>query len=150
MNKLFLNKKGSALVYVMFGLVIILFMISIMVSITLSNTRQASEQETGMQAYYIARSGVESAYEALLTTSPSLLTDSGPNSFRSNSALVLTDTLDFENGTADIKVTSNGSGSTQKILIESVGTMKNVNVSRNVSLEFYLQYDVNPDMIWSR
>ena len=150
MNKLFLNKKGSALVYVMFGLVMVLFMISIMASISLSNTRQASEQEIGMQAYYIARSGVETAYQALLTTTPSLLTDTGPNSFKSNSALVLTDTLDFENGTAAIKVTSSGSGATQKILIESVGTMKDVNVSRNVSLEFYIQYDVYPDMIWSR
>ena len=145
-NKIIKNKKGSALVYVMFALLLVFFMISVTVSITMGNTRQASEQETGMQAYYIARSGVEAAYEALLTTTPSLL--KGPDSFEANVDKVLTDTLTFGDGTAEVKVTSNGSGEKQKIRIESIGTLKGV--SRTVVLEFYLYHVENKDMVWSR
>ena len=140
------NKNGSALVYVMFAMVLVLLMTSIVVTITMGNTRQASEQETGMQAYYIARSGVEAAYEALLNTSPSLLT--GTDSFKTNVNKVLTDTLDFGDGTAAIKVTSNGSGDLQKVKIESLGTVKGV--ERTVVMEFYLNYDKYPDMVWSK
>lgn len=146
-NKIIKNKKGSALVYVMFALLLVFFMISVTVSITMGNTRQASEQETGMQAYYIARSGVEAAYEVLLSTTPSLLKE-GPDTFETNVNKVLTDTLTFGDGTAEVKVTSNGSGEKQKIRIESIGTLKGV--SRTAVLEFYLNYDLYPDMVWSK
>lgn len=136
------------MVYVMFALVLMMLMISITVTITMGNTRQASEQETGMQAYYIARSGVEAAFESLLSTTPSLLTDPGPDSFKTNSSMVLNDTISFDDGTAEITVTSSGAGDTQKIKIQSVGTVRNV--SRSVALEFYLNYDKYPDMVWSR
>ncbi len=143
------NNQGSALVYVMFALVLMLLMISITVSITMGNTRQASEQETGMQAYYIARSGVEVAYEALHNTSPSLLLGTGPNTFETDSSMVLNDTIDFDDGTAEITVTSSGSGDTQRVKIHSVGTVREV--SRSVSLEFYLHYNKDEiGMVWSR
>lgn len=146
MKNLASNNRGNALAFVMLALLLVFFMVSIVISITQTNTRQASAQERGMEAYYVARSGVELAYEALLTTTPSLL-----DSFIANNSLVLTENdVDFEEGIADIKVTSSGSGATQKLMIESVGTLKDRNISRTVTLQFYIHYDQYPEMVWSR
>lgn len=145
MIKLFLNRKGSTLVYVMFSLVFVLIMVSIMMNITMSNTKMASEQSDGMQAYYVARSGVEAAYEAIVGgTDTSLLAG-----LTSGAIHTLEDTVSFENGTADVVVTTSGSGITQKIMIESVGTLTGTGIARTVSLEFYADYS-NKNMTWSR
>jgi type II secretory pathway component PulK len=146
MKNLISDSRGNALAFVMFTLLLVFFMVSIVISITQTNIRQASAQERGMQAYYVARSGAELAYEALLMTTPSLL-----SSFQDDNSLVLVENdIDFEDGTADVRVTSSGSGAGQKIRIESVGTLKENNISRTVILEFYLNYDQYPDMVWSR
>jgi len=143
-KRLFLNRKGSVLVYVMFSLVFVLIMISIIMNITMSNTNMASKQSDGMQAYYVARSGAEAAYEAILGgTKPSLLVD------LKNGIVPPQSTVNFENGTANIIVTTNGLGLTQKILIKSIGTLTGTSISRTVSLEFFADYS-NKDMIWSK
>ncbi|HWQ78555.1 MAG TPA: hypothetical protein VN381_07050 [Anaerovoracaceae bacterium] len=146
MKNLISGNRGNALAFVMFTLLLVFFMVSIVISIAQTNIKQASAQERGMQAYYVARSGAELAYEALLTTTPSLL-----ESFEGNSSMVMVENdVDFEDGMADIRVTSSGSGAGQKIRIESVGTLKENNISRTVTLEFYVNYDQYPDMVWSR
>ena len=146
MKNLIGNNRGNTLLYVMIALLVVFIMVAAVASLTQANLRQASAQERGMQAYYVARSGAELAYDALLTTSPSLL-----DSFVANPALVLTENdIDFDYGTADVTVTSSGTGNGQTILITSVGTMKNEDLSRTVTLQFYIHYDLYPDMIWSR
>lgn len=138
------GNKGAALVFVMMVLVVVSIMVSIVAQIAMGNIRQASGQEEGMRAYYIARSGVELAYEALLTTTPSRL-----NEFVADPATVLTQNdVDFGDGTADIRVTSSGSGNTQIVTIESVGTLDGKNISRTVKLDFYINYDDYPDIRW--
>lgn len=146
MKKLITGNRGNALAFVMFTLLLVFFLVSIVISITQTNTRQASAQERGMQAYYVARSGVELAYETLLTTTPSLL-----EAFETDSSLALVENgVDFDVGTADIRISSSGSGATQKILIESVGKLKDRDISRTVTLQFYVHFDQYPDMIWSK
>lgn len=140
------NRRGVALSFVIMILAVVTIMVSIVALIAGANIRQASTQEKGLQAYYIARSGAELAYDALMTTTPSLI-----DTFKSNSSYTLTeDNVDFEKGTADVKVTSSGSGETQKILITSVGTLNGENISRTAKLEFYANYDLYPDLVWSR
>jgi type II secretory pathway component PulK len=151
MRNLISGSRGNALAFVMLTLLLVFFMVSIVVSIAQTNIRQASAQERGMQAYYIARSGAELAYEALLTTTPSLLHDDSAECFESNPAMVLVQNgIDFEDGKADVRVTSSGSGAGQKIRIESVGTLNENSISRTVTLEFYINYDQYPDMVWSK
>lgn len=146
MGRLIRNNKGAALVFVMMVLVVVSIMIAIVANIAQANITQAGAQEDSMEAYYIARSGVELAYEVLLTTTPSLL-----DTFVADPGTVLEQNgVDFETGTADIRITSNGSGDSQKILIESTGTLADDGMSRTVSLEFYINYSENPQMTWSR
>ncbi len=134
--------------YVMFAMLFVLLIIGVVITATIGNSRQAGEQETGMRAYYVARSGVEAAYESLLTTEPSLLTGPAVNSFLNNGAMVLNDTLSFDQGTAEVTVSCTGTGFDRRIRIRSVGTIDGV--SRTVALEFYLHYDKHPEMYWSK
>lgn len=146
LKNLLFNSRGNTLLYVMIAMLVVFVMVSAVASLTQANLRQAKAQERGMQAYYVARSGAELAYDALLTTTPSLL-----DSFIANPSLVLTENdIDFDEGLADVTVTSSGSGNTQMLLITSVGTLKEENLSRTVTLQFYIHYDLYPDMIWSK
>ncbi len=146
MQKLIRNKHGAAVAYVMLALIVVFIMVSVVASIAQANIKQAGYQENSLMAYYIARSGAELAYEAIMTTTPSLL-----DTFKNNSAYTLTENnIDFEKGTADVKVTSSGTGESQKIIIESTGTLKSKPVSRTVTLEFYIDYSNKPDMYWSK
>lgn len=140
------NNKGAAMAYVMMSLVVIFIVIAIVSSIAQANIKQASAQEKGLEAYYIARSGAELAYEAIMTTSPSLI-----EAFKADKNKVETENgIDFEKGTADIKVTTTGTGDNQKIIIESIGTLYDKDISRTVTLEFFINYDEKPGMVWSR
>ena len=146
LKNLMFNNRGNTLLYVMIAMLVVFIMVAAVASLTQANIRQASAQEKGMQAYYVARSGAELAYDAIITTTPSLL-----DSFKANPALVLTENdIDFDYGTADVTATSSGTGNGQTILITSVGTMKDDDVSRTVTLQFYIRYDLYPDMIWSK
>jgi hypothetical protein len=119
-------------------------MISVVAQITMGNIRQASGQEDSMRAYYIARSGAELAYEVLLTTTPSRLTE-----FVDDPGKVLSENdVDFGEGSADIRITSSGSGETQMITVESIGTLDGATTSRTVKLDFYINYDDYPDIRW--
>lgn len=138
------GNKGAALVFVMMVLVVVSIMVSVVAQITMGNIRQASGQEDSMRAYYIARSGAELAYEVLLTTTPSRLTE-----FTADPSLVLSENdLDFGEGSADIRITSSGSGDTQMITIESVGALDGESISRTVKLDFYINYDDYPEIRW--
>ena len=140
------NKKGAALSFVIMILAVVSIMVGIVAMIASANIKQASAQERGLQAYYIARSGAELAYEVLMTTSPSLIEDFKDGSISS----IPSETVDFDSGTADITVTSTAPGDKQKISITSVGTLKGDSISRTVKLEFYSNYDTYQEMIWSR
>lgn len=140
------NRRGVALTFVIMILLVTSIMVSIVALIANANIVQASAQEKGLQAYYIARSGAELAYEVLMTTTPSLIEDFKDGSISSIAA----DTVDFEKGSATVEVSSSGSGENQKIMITSVGTLAGGGISRTVKLEFYSRYDVYPDLVWSK
>ena len=146
MNKL-KDTSGAALVFVVGVMVVVFIMISIVASISQANIKQAGAQENSIKAFYIARSGVELAYETLLTSTPSLLNEfvAAPN----NSKVLEQHNIDFQDGTADVRITSSGTDDTQKILITSTGTLKDTGMSRTVTLEFYINYRDHPDMEWT-
>ena len=60
------KRKGFALMTVLFVVIILsIFFISI-ITITQSNTKQVRLQEDNLRAYYLARSGIDIAYAALM------------------------------------------------------------------------------------
>ena len=145
------NKKGSALTFVVITLLIVFIMAGIMATIAQTNIKQAGTQEKGLQTYYVARSGAELAYEVIMTTTPSLL-----DGFKSDINMKLQQKdVDFGDGTADITVTTaketkkDGTKGEQKIYIESVGKLKNSNITRTVKLEFYINFADYPEVTWS-
>ncbi len=139
------NKKGAALIFVMVALLIISIMISIAASISQANVKQASHQEKGIQAYYIARSGVELAYEVIMKKG--LVTEFLEGHITS---LPPENGIDFGEGTADVTVTYfEDANNMKKIKITSIGTLNDTDVSRTVSLEFFAKYLDYPTMTWS-
>lgn len=156
MKNLFFNHRGSALTYVMFVLLLVFFMVSIVFSIAQTNTRQASAQEQGMQAYYAARSGVELAFEALWIMDAEEASG-GETLLRAlkDGEEPLPETIDFgDDRTAEVAISYERSGRDEKVSIRSVGNYKNA--SRRVTLDVYFEVDddteesILRDMIWSK
>lgn len=136
------SNVGSALIIVLVAFMFITILIASAFFIASSNTSQLTSQNYGIQSYYLARSGAESTYQALTTSNPSLLTQ-----FASGS-LSRSDTISFEEGTADITVVGYNEGTKRRIRITSVGEVDGTNVSRVAILEF--NYEDYGDIKWSR
>ena len=127
------NRKGVSLIWVIIALVFVSIMTISISTIAQSNILQAKRQDNIIQAYYIARSGAEITYEALITSSPSLLL---PFTHPSNSTNThkITDSIVIGEGTADIVVTSYNIDTVKRIRIESIGELNNV--TKTIILEF--------------
>ena len=124
------KRKGASLFWVIIALVFTTIMTISISTVTRSNIRQAKIQDDGLQVYYIARSGAELAYEALLTSSPSLI-----NKFKNGAISKLDEkNISVGKGKADIKVTSDTVDAVKKIKIESTGKLNNT--TKTIYLEF--------------
>lgn len=140
--KFFKKEQGSALMMVIIAFMVISIIVTSVFVLASSNTKQVVTQNDGLESYYIARSGAEATYQALLTSSPSLLTQ-----FQSGSTVV-TDTITFDEGTAEITVEGYDEGSIRRVRITSVGTAAGNNISRKSVLEF--NYDGYDNIKWTR
>lgn len=69
------SKKGSALLYVFVIIIVLSVLTMTILSILASNTKQAQYQEDSMETYYLAYSGVQMAYSALLANSNAKMTE---------------------------------------------------------------------------
>lgn len=144
MNKIkcYKKEKGSALIMVVIAFVVISILATSVFVLAGSNTKQVVSQNDGLESYYIARSGAEATYQALLTSYPSLLTQ-----FQSGNTVV-TDTIVFDEGTAEITVEGFNEGTVRRVRITSVGKASGNNVSSKSILEF--DYDGYDNIKWSR
>ncbi|HYE68571.1 MAG TPA: pilus assembly PilX N-terminal domain-containing protein [Anaerovoracaceae bacterium] len=156
MKNLISDNKGNALAFVMMVLLLVFFMVSLVISITQTNTRQASAQERGMQAYYAARSGVELAFAALwITDTGNELTGTTLLRDLKDGEEPVPETVDFgDAGTAEVAISYERSGREEKVSILSVGNY--INSSRSLTLDVYFEVDedteesILKDMIWSK
>ena len=128
------KRSGAALVMVMVVFLFVSILLSSVFILGSSNTREVVNQEQGIKSYYIARSGAETTYQALLTTTPSLL-----EQFKTNSTAKLEDTLNFDEGIAEVKVILFTENSTKRIRITSLGKASTSKVERRSILEFDLE-----------
>ena len=140
--RFFKKEQGSALMMVIVAFMVITIITTSVFVLASNNTKQIVSQNDGMESYYIARSGAEATYQALLTSSPSLLTQ-----FQSGST-VITDTITFDEGTAEITVEGFNEGTTRRVRVTSLGKAAGKNISRKSILEF--NYDGYDDIKWSR
>ncbi len=127
------NRKGVSLIWVIIALVFVSIMTMSISTIAQSNILQAKRQDNIIQAYYIARSGAEITYEALITSSPSLLLPFTSPSNSTNTHTI-TDNIVVGEGTANIVVTSYNIDTVKRIRIESIGELNNV--TKRIILEF--------------
>ncbi len=144
MNRIrfFKREQGSALIMVIIAFMVVTIIATSVFVLAGSNTKQVVSQNEGLESYYIARSGAEATYQALLNSTPSLLTQ-----FESGNTVVK-DTIIFDEGTAEITVEGYNEGTIRRVRITSVGKAAGSNVSRKAVLEFnYYGYD---NIKWSR
>ncbi len=129
------NRKGVSLIWVIIALVFVSIMTMSIATIAQSNILQAKRQDDTLQAYYIARSGAELTYEALITSSPSLISDFTSAGNSSNNHTLTQNNITIGSGTADIIVTSyNVTDTVKRIRIQSIGKLNNV--SKTIFLDF--------------
>lgn len=65
-NKLMTSRKGSALAIVLFVFVFVSIISTMVFRVYMNNLHQAKHQEFKVEAYYLAHSGIELAYAALM------------------------------------------------------------------------------------
>lgn len=141
--KVFNKKNGAALVSVMIAFTVIMIFIAAIITLFQNNLLQSKRQENGIQAYYIARSGVDLAVSALTQqgtggSNDTLLYKQFNKVLNHNisSTPTLTQTISFDNGSADITVRALDIGSERWIEIKSTGTLAGTNVQKTINLRF--------------
>lgn len=135
------NEKGAALVMTVIAFLVIMILATSVIILAQNNTKQVSNQDQGMDSYYIARSGAEASYQALITTA-SLL-----DQFQTGTS-TLDDTITFSEGEAVVSVVGFNEGTTRRVRITSTGVYNSNGISRKSILEFdFVGYG---NIKWSR
>jgi len=136
------SEQGAALIMILIAFMVITILATSVLVMAQNNTKQVVLQGDGMDSYYIARSGAEATFQALIESSPSKLTQ-----FQTGSTVVTT-TVNFAEGTANISIEGYNDGSTRRVRITSVGEAIGTNVTKRAILEF--DYSNQQKIKWSR
>ncbi len=138
-NRKILNKNGVSLIYVMlvlFVMVILSFAIFTLFSI---NLEQARRQEDSMRAHFVALSGVDVTFAALLQNNQELLNDY----FRKNideTIVPITTTISLDYGHADVEVSSYVESGYRFVLITSVASLDNSDLTKEIKMHFRAEH----------
>ena len=134
-----LDKRGVTLVFV---LAVLLIMSTLSVAIFAffsSNMNEEQMQTDAIRAHYVAQTGVDVAFGALLQNNRSLLT----SYFDKATTVVitpLTDTITLDNGSASIVVSSYIEGTDRFVLITSTGSISSSSVTQVSKMSFNVKY----------
>lgn len=130
----FKNRQGSALAFILIVLLVISILTTSILYIFNSNLKQAKHQQDSLEAYYLAYSGAEMAYTALLTKMPNgklKLTDLTESNELTES------NIEYGNGKIDVSAKiSKDENFDGWIVIKSIGTLNKNNQSYTRSLFF--------------
>lgn len=129
------SKKGSALIYVFVIIIVLSLLTTTILSILASNTKQAQYQQDSIEAYYLAYSGVQMAYSALLANNNAKLTeltrDTNPVSEQRQTA------IPYANGTITVVAKKSAdTGYENWIIITAVATLTRNNLQYTRSMYF--------------
>lgn len=127
------KRQGSALAFVLVIFLVISILVSSILYIFNNNLKQAKRQQDSIEAYYLAYSGAELAYAALMTDV------SGSKKYNElvDDDDELTETVEFGNGKIDILAKlSDEENFDEWIEIRSTGTLNKNNQSYTRTLFF--------------
>ncbi|MPM56596.1 hypothetical protein SDC9_103405 [bioreactor metagenome] len=140
------NERGAALIFVILALVIVSILAMAIASLVRSNLSQTVSQEDTLKAYYLATSGQELAYAALLKKDAygdSLLSTEFTETAHPDwhDAPILTDILNhtddgIDGGTVNVKVEAVDKGGERWVKITSTGIVDGSAATKTVTLEF--------------
>jgi type II secretory pathway component PulK len=137
------NKNGSAIVYVLFIFLIIVIFSTIVITLFDNNLKQATREEKSIEAYYLAYSGNQMAFTALIDNDNELfdqIKDGSVSSFSESD-------IDFGEGEIDISVTlSTETNYNGWIKIVSTGTLNESNISRTRTM--YIDPSNQKNVVW--
>jgi type II secretory pathway pseudopilin PulG len=134
-----MNKKGVSLIFVILVLVVMSILSIAIFTLFTSNIAQAKYQQDSVKAHYVAISGVDVSFAALLQENKSLLL----NYFNKAIDVTVTpisDTITLTNGHADIIISSYIDNSERWVLITSTGVVNNSTATRTIKMNFRVQY----------
>lgn len=119
--QIFLNEsKGGTLVFILMILMVVGILLAAIQAVFVGNLNQAKSQEEDVETYYLAYSGAEMAYAALINNSFELM-----NRLKNNTVSSYTENdIALGNGTIDVSaIKSTDSGFVDWIKITSIATM---------------------------
>lgn len=129
--------KGSAVAMVVMIMAIIMVITSVVAILFSANRTQASHQEDYMKAYYLANSGIEIGYAALLTD-----LDAGSNinyyyqQYASQLVTPQTSTQTLTAGTVVIRLFSQTIDGKTWLVIESTGQLTGTTITQTLNYRF--------------
>jgi hypothetical protein len=138
-SKSTINNSGVSLIFVILVLIVMSILSMAIFSLFTSNMAQAKYQQSSLRVHYIAISGVEVAFGALLQDNRSLLT----NYFDKATNITitpLTDSVTLDNGYASIVVSSYIDGTDRWVKITSTGHLTGSSATRVISMSFRVAY----------
>lgn len=133
------DKRGFTLLFAMAVLLIMSILSVAIFTLFTSNIATEKMQADAIRAHYVAQSGVDVAFGALLQDGSSLLTDYFDKS-ASVSVTPLTSQITLDSGTADIVVSSYIDGTERWVVITSTGSITGSTVTQVSKLSFNIRY----------
>ena len=133
------SNQGFSLLFVMAVLLIMSILSVAIFTLFTSNIANEKMQADAIRAHYVAQSGVEVAYGALLQDNESLLRDYFDKSI-ATTITPLSDTITLDSGTADIVISSFIDGTERWVLITSVGHIPGSEITQTSKMSFNIRY----------
>ncbi len=134
-----LNKEGVSLIYVILVLLVMTILSVAIFTLFSSNLAQARRQEDSMRAHFVALSGVDVTFAALLQNNQELLNDYFRKDVDATIEPINT-TIDLDYGHADVVVSSYVSSGYRYVLITSVATLDNSDLTREIKMHFRAEH----------
>lgn len=133
------NKKGVSLVFVILVLLVMSILAVAVFTLFTSNIAQAKYQDDSIRAHFVAISGVEVGFAALLADDQKLLNDyfKKPNA---TNVIPISDTITLDEGTASITISSFVEEDLRYVMIKSVGSISGSSVTQELKMKFRIEY----------
>ncbi|SES63386.1 hypothetical protein [Anaerobranca gottschalkii] len=125
-----LKDKGAALPLVIIAVLVIAIISLSIYNITSNNIMMVKYQENYLKAHYLARSGIEIAYEALWADNGQLLEN------LDNLGKLGPETIELADGKVVVEVWQIKRGNRDWVVIQGIGSYKNTGIENKVILEF--------------
>jgi hypothetical protein len=134
-----MNNRGISLIFVVLVLVVMSILSIAIFSLFASNLAQSKYQQDSIRVHYVAISGVDISFAALLQDNRSLLTNYF-NKALNVTVTPLSDTISLDTGQAEIVISTYVTNNERWVLITSTGHLSNSSLTRVIRMNFRIEY----------